>query len=78
MYYFDHSATTKPHKEVLETFVKVNEEFYSNPASIHKLGVEAHTLLSRARKQVADMVCANRLFNGTYFLCLFRCFDEIL
>lgn len=56
MYYFDHSATTKPHKEVLETFVKVNEEFYSNPASIHKLGVEAHTLLSRARKQVADML----------------------
>ncbi|MDX1806984.1 MAG: cysteine desulfurase family protein [Paenisporosarcina sp.] len=56
MYYFDHSATTKPHKEVLETFVKVNEEFYANPASIHELGVEANTLLSRARKQIADML----------------------
>lgn len=56
MYYFDHSATTKPHKEVLETFIRVNEEFYANPASIHELGVEANTLLSRARKQVADML----------------------
>ncbi len=56
MYYFDHSATTKPHKEVLETFVKVNEEFYANPASIHELGVEANALLSRARKQIADML----------------------
>ena len=56
MYYFDHSATTKPHKEVLETFVKVNEEFYANPASIHEFGVEANTLLSRARKQIADML----------------------
>jgi len=56
MYYFDHSATTKPHKEVLDTFVKVNEDFFANPASLHELGVDAHTLLSRARKQVADML----------------------
>jgi len=56
VYYFDHSATTKPHKEVLDTFVKVNEEFFANPASLHELGVDANTLLSRARKQVADML----------------------
>ena len=56
MYYFDHSATTKPNKEVLDTFVKVNEEFFANPASLHELGVEAHMLLSRARKQVSDMI----------------------
>lgn len=56
MYYFDHSATTKPHKEVLDTFVKVNEEFFANSASLHELGVDAHKLLSRARKQVADML----------------------
>ncbi|WP_019413904.1 cysteine desulfurase family protein [Paenisporosarcina sp. TG20] len=56
MDYFDHSATTKPHKEVLDTFVKVNQEFYANPASLHELGVDANTLLSRARKQVAEML----------------------
>lgn len=56
MYYFDHSATTQPHKEVLETFVKVNENFFANPASLHELGVDANNLLTRARKQVADML----------------------
>ncbi len=56
MYYFDHSATTKPHKDVLDTFVKVNEEYYANSSSIHELGVEAHMLLSRARKQIADIL----------------------
>lgn len=56
MYYFDHSATTKPHKEVLDTFIKVNEEFFANPASLHEMGVDAHTLLSLARKQVAGML----------------------
>lgn len=56
MYYFDHSATTKPHKEVLDTFVKVNEEYYANPASLHEMGVDSHMLLSRARKQIADML----------------------
>jgi cysteine desulfurase len=56
VYYFDHSATTKPHKEVLDTFVKVNETFYANPASLHEMGVDSNSLLSRARKQVADML----------------------
>ncbi|WP_342543267.1 cysteine desulfurase family protein [Paenisporosarcina sp. FSL H8-0542] len=56
MYYFDHSATTKPHKEVLDTFVKVNEAYYANPASLHEMGVDSHMLLSRARKQIADML----------------------
>jgi len=56
VYYFDHSATTKPDKVVLETFVKVNEEFFANPASLHVMGVDSHVLLSRARKQVSDML----------------------
>jgi cysteine desulfurase len=54
--YMDHSATTKPRKEVLDTFVKVNEEFYGNPASLHEMGVEANELLSRARSQIAGML----------------------
>lgn len=56
MFYFDHSATTKPHKEVLDTFIKVNESFYANPASLHEMGIDSNALLSRARKQVADML----------------------
>ncbi len=53
--YFDNSATTKPHKEVLDTFVKVNEQFYANPASIHEAGMDANYLLDRARSQVAQL-----------------------
>lgn len=55
MIYFDNSATTKPHPDVLNTFVKVNEQFYANPASIHVAGLEANELLDRARSQVAQI-----------------------
>lgn len=55
MIYFDNSATTKPHQDVLNTFVKVNEQFYANPASIHAAGTEANLLLDRARNQVAQI-----------------------
>lgn len=56
MIYLDNSATTKPHKEVLDTFVQVNESFYANPASIHEAGVNANTLLDRARSQIANIL----------------------
>ncbi|MFC7684362.1 cysteine desulfurase family protein [Ureibacillus sp. GCM10028918] len=56
MIYLDNSATTKPHKEVLNTFIQVNESFYANPSSIHEAGVEANTLLDRARGQIADLL----------------------
>ncbi|TSI03094.1 cysteine desulfurase family protein [Lysinibacillus sp. BW-2-10] len=56
MIYLDNSATTKPYKEVLNTFIQVNESFYANPASIHEAGVESNTLLDRARGQVANLL----------------------
>lgn len=56
MIYLDNSATTKPHKDVLNTFIQVNELYYANPASIHSAGVEANTLLMRAREQIADIL----------------------
>ncbi len=55
MIYFDNSATTKPYKEVLDTFVTVNEQFYANPASIHEAGTDANILLDRARNQIAQI-----------------------
>jgi cysteine desulfurase len=56
MIYLDNSATTKPHESVLQTFLQVNEHYYANPASIHKAGVEANDLLTRAREQVASIL----------------------
>lgn len=54
MIYLDNSATTKPLKVVLDTFLQVNELYYANPASIHAAGVDANTLLARARQQIAE------------------------
>ena len=56
MIYLDNCATTKPYKEVLETFVEVNNNYYGNPASINKFGKTTNKLLDAARKQVADIL----------------------
>ena len=56
MIYLDNSATTKPSKAVLDTFLQVNEHYYANPASIHQAGVEANDLLMRAREQLANIL----------------------
>lgn len=56
MIYLDNCATTKPYKEVLETFVEVNDNYYGNPSSINKFGKTTNKLLDAARKQVADIL----------------------
>ncbi|WP_409251645.1 cysteine desulfurase family protein [Bacillus sp. SCS-153A] len=56
MIYFDNSATTKPYKEVLDTFLKVNEDYFANPSSIHALGGKVETLIGKSRKQVANLL----------------------
>ncbi|MEH7014324.1 cysteine desulfurase family protein [Neobacillus niacini] len=56
MIYFDNSATTKPFKEVLDSFVKVSSEFFGNPSSLHSLGLQAEKLLTQARAQVANLL----------------------
>lgn len=56
MIYLDNSATTKPKKEVLETFIKASEHYYGNPASLHKIGNDAENLLESARKQIGQIL----------------------
>lgn len=56
MIYFDNSATTKVHPEVLNTFVTVNEKFWANPASIHTFGHLTNELLQSAREQIAAIL----------------------
>lgn len=56
MIYLDNSATTKPYKEVLDSFLKVSEEFFGNPSSLHKIGGQAEKLLQQARSQVAKLL----------------------
>ncbi|NHM30610.1 cysteine desulfurase family protein [Neobacillus terrae] len=56
MIYFDNSATTKPYKEVLESYIKVSNDFFGNPSSLHGLGGQAEKLLSQARMQIANLL----------------------
>lgn len=55
MHYFDNAATTKPDEQALNTFNKVNQNYYFNTASIHSAGRDSEKLLEASRKQVLDI-----------------------
>ncbi|MBT2697775.1 cysteine desulfurase [Bacillus sp. ISL-40] len=56
MIYFDNSATTKPFKDVIDSFVTVSSEYYGNPSSLHSMGGQAEKLLFQAREQVSKLL----------------------
>ena len=60
MIYLDNSATTPVASEVLETFVKVNQNFWGNPSSLHTYGAKAEQLLIQAEKQILAQLKANQ------------------
>ena len=53
MIYLDYSATTKTSLEVLDTFVKVSNDFPYNSNSLHELGVKAKELEISSTRQIA-------------------------
>ncbi len=56
--YFDNSATTKPHKQVIEEVALCMEQYFANPSSAHRLGVEAEKKAKAARTKVAALIGA--------------------
>lgn len=56
MYYFDHSATTQPSQEVLNTMLEVSKHYYANPSSLHLLGEQSKALMNQAREQIAGLL----------------------
>ncbi|MEH7108205.1 MULTISPECIES: cysteine desulfurase family protein [Bacillaceae] len=56
MIYFDNSATTKPYKEVLDSYLTVSYDYFGNPSSLHSFGGKAEKLLSQAREQVSQLL----------------------
>lgn len=56
MIYLDNSATTKPYKEVLDSFLRVSSDYYGNPSSIHSMGGEAEKLMHRSRETIAALL----------------------
>ncbi|WP_027964246.1 cysteine desulfurase family protein [Halalkalibacillus halophilus] len=56
MIYLDNSATTKPYKEVLDSYQTVAMDFFGNPSSVHGLGGEAELILKKAKSQIKTML----------------------
>jgi len=60
MIYLDNSATTPVDTEVLNAFVKVNQNFWGNPSSLHAFGARAEQLLIQSEKQILSLLNANQ------------------
>ena len=56
MLYFDHSATTPIHSDVLSLINELNQDIYGNPSSIHSAGRKAKHVVETARKQIAAAI----------------------
>lgn len=55
MIYLDYAATSPVRDEVMDTFVKVNRDFFANTSSSHKLGFTSAQLELKARQQIAHL-----------------------
>ena len=56
MVYLDYSATTKINDEVLDTYVKVSNEYIGNPNSLHSLGVKSKEIIDLATNQIKNIL----------------------
>lgn len=56
--YLDNSATTKPTLEVIAAINRAYSEYYGNPSSLHRKGLEAERVLSQARRELASAIGA--------------------
>lgn len=55
MIYFDHSSATFIEEEVLESFIKVEKNYFANTESLHTLGLQNLQLQNKAREQIAKL-----------------------
>ena len=58
--YFDNSATTKPYDEVIEAVSKGMMEYFGNPSSLHKIGMNCEKRLNEAREYFASTIKCNK------------------
>lgn len=56
--YLDNSATTKVKPEVLNQIIDINENYYGNPSSLHRMGLQIEMKIQEARKSVAKIINA--------------------
>ncbi len=55
MTYLDYSATSPVDEEVVNSFIKAND-YFANPNSLHKLGLEAKHLIDASTKQISNIL----------------------
>ena len=58
MIYLDNAATTKPCPEAVQAALEAMTDFFGNPSSLHRAGLNAQLAVDRARKSVADSLGA--------------------
>ncbi|RKN86938.1 cysteine desulfurase family protein [Paenibacillus ginsengarvi] len=58
MLYFDHAATTPPYDSVIEAVGEVMGRHFGNPSSIHRIGIDAERLVTKARDVMAKVLRA--------------------
>lgn len=57
--YLDNSATTKPSSEVLEGMIQYYKQYYGNPSSLHKKGIEAEKGIKHTREIITNFLGMN-------------------
>lgn len=58
--YLDNSATTKVDKEVIECMDRFNEEYYANPAALHRFGYQVEEKVKLATEKAASIIGARQ------------------
>ena len=56
--YFDHAATTKMSKEVLEAMMPYLTDYYGNASSVYSIGRKSREAVEAAREKVAAAIGA--------------------
>ena len=54
--YFDNAATTAVFPEVKDLMIKLFEEDYGNPSSLHQKGIDAENYIKQAKTQIAQAI----------------------
>ena len=56
--YLDNAATTKPCEDAVRAAAEAMTEYYGNPSSLHRAGLDAQLAVDGARKTIADSIGA--------------------
>ncbi|MEG0494595.1 MAG: aminotransferase class V-fold PLP-dependent enzyme, partial [Clostridia bacterium] len=58
--YLDNSATTKPYEEVISVMAEGMREYYGNPSSLHKIGIDAEKKLNESREIISKTINSSK------------------